>query len=185
MLKPITDAELQHLLMRVSDHLCMWERDTGIQSVLVLRMQDGGLYRSCNGKPLPAEQDDVPDATLYDVHDIPLEGTIEDTLEETATALIEETVNRQEFARSAEEMRIERDALIEERNELLQDMLNETSARHGTEQRFDSMARTGYAQVIRRAAELGMCEILEDDGHRCVLAKPVPAGEDEKPIEDQ
>lgn len=56
------DHEVQSALIRLNDALCSWERETGRQSVLILREQGGYEHRSCSGKPgVPG---DVSDADL-------------------------------------------------------------------------------------------------------------------------
>lgn len=56
------DPEVKQALIRLTDALCTWERNTGRESVLILREVDGFVYRAVNGKPnVP---DDVEDAQL-------------------------------------------------------------------------------------------------------------------------
>ncbi len=56
------DPEVRQALVRLADALCSWERNTGRESVLILREVDGFVYRAVNGKPdVP---DDVEDAQL-------------------------------------------------------------------------------------------------------------------------
>lgn len=56
--------EVRSALIRLSDALCQWERDTGRQSVLVLREQGGFEYRAMSGKPnVPS---DIHDSMLFD-----------------------------------------------------------------------------------------------------------------------
>jgi len=43
------DREVQEALVRLTDALCMWERDTGRQSVLILR-EDDFVCRALSGK---------------------------------------------------------------------------------------------------------------------------------------
>jgi hypothetical protein len=45
------DTEVQRALDNLNAALCNWERDTGRQSVLILREEHGYEYRSVNGKP--------------------------------------------------------------------------------------------------------------------------------------
>ena len=46
------DAAVQKALTELNDALCSWERDTGRQSVLILREQGGFEIRSMSGKPV-------------------------------------------------------------------------------------------------------------------------------------
>ena len=56
------DPEVKQALVRLTDALCTWERNTGRESVLILREQGGFVYRAASGKPnVP---DDVSDAQL-------------------------------------------------------------------------------------------------------------------------
>ena len=56
------DPEVKQALIRLTDALCTWERNTGRESVLILREVDGFVYRAVNGQPnVP---DDVEDAQL-------------------------------------------------------------------------------------------------------------------------
>jgi len=49
----------------LTDALCSWERNTGRESVLILREVDGFVYRAVNGKPdVP---NDVEDAQLMKI----------------------------------------------------------------------------------------------------------------------
>lgn len=43
--------DVQQALVRLNDALCAWERNTGIQSVLILREENGWSHRSQSGKP--------------------------------------------------------------------------------------------------------------------------------------
>jgi len=43
--------EVQQAIVRLADALCQWERDTGIESVLILREERGFVFRAANGKP--------------------------------------------------------------------------------------------------------------------------------------
>ena len=56
------DREVQQALIRLSDALCSWERNTGRQSVLILREQGGFEFRCMSGKPGVPE--DVTDEQL-------------------------------------------------------------------------------------------------------------------------
>lgn len=59
-------AEVQAAIVRLSDALCTWERNTGRQSILIIREQGGFVYRAASGKPgIP---NDVPDADLIDLY---------------------------------------------------------------------------------------------------------------------
>jgi hypothetical protein len=59
------DPEVRAALIRLSDALCQWERETGRESVLILREVGGYSYRAQNGKPgIP---DDVPDQYLFEM----------------------------------------------------------------------------------------------------------------------
>jgi hypothetical protein len=54
--------EVQQAIIRLADALCSWERDTGIQSVLIIREEDGYFFRASSGKPtIP---DDIPDELI-------------------------------------------------------------------------------------------------------------------------
>lgn len=55
------DPEVQSAIVRLSDALCSWERETGRESVLIVR-EPGFVYRAASGKPgIP---DDITDAQL-------------------------------------------------------------------------------------------------------------------------
>ena len=60
------DDEVQDAIIKLCDRLCMWERATGRESVLVLREQGGLCFRADSGKPLASGVDDVPDRMLLD-----------------------------------------------------------------------------------------------------------------------
>ncbi len=45
------DQDVNTALIRLNDALCQWERNTGRQSVLILREQGGYVHRSMSGKP--------------------------------------------------------------------------------------------------------------------------------------
>lgn len=45
------DQEVRQALIRLNDALCAWERNTGRQSVLILREQGGFEHRAMSGKP--------------------------------------------------------------------------------------------------------------------------------------
>ncbi len=54
--------EVRNALMKLSDAVCMWERSTNRQSVLIFREHGGFNYRAQSGKPgIP---DDVTDQQL-------------------------------------------------------------------------------------------------------------------------
>lgn len=58
------DPEVRKALIRLSDALCSWERNTGRESVLILREKDGFVYRAVDGKPdVP---DDIEDSQLLE-----------------------------------------------------------------------------------------------------------------------
>jgi hypothetical protein len=63
------DREVQAAIVRLADALCTWERETGRRSVLIVREQEGFVFRAANGKP------GVPD----DVSDEDLKNTILDS----------------------------------------------------------------------------------------------------------
>lgn len=54
--------EVQNALDKLSDALVSWERDTGIQSVLIIREKSGFVYRAASGKP--GVPDDISDDQL-------------------------------------------------------------------------------------------------------------------------
>ncbi len=57
------DLEVRKAIIRLNDALCMWERATSVESVLIIREQGGFVHRSVSGKPgVPL---DVPDAHLF------------------------------------------------------------------------------------------------------------------------
>ncbi len=45
------DRDVTQALIHLDDALCTWERNTGRQSVLILREQGGFEHRSMSGKP--------------------------------------------------------------------------------------------------------------------------------------
>ncbi len=58
--------EVRQILVRLTDALCEWERNTGRNSVLILREEGGFVYRAVSGKPnVP---DDVSDEELMKIH---------------------------------------------------------------------------------------------------------------------
>jgi len=61
------DSEVQKAIVRLNDALCMWERATSRESILIIREQGGFIHRSVSGKPnVP---DDVTDEQLYGIVD--------------------------------------------------------------------------------------------------------------------
>lgn len=59
------NRDVQAALVRLNDALCMWERATGRQSVLIIREQGGFVHRSLSGKPVPPRDlVDITDAQL-------------------------------------------------------------------------------------------------------------------------
>jgi len=56
------DREVQSAIIRLNDALCMWERGTFRESVLIIREQGGFVHRSVSGKPNVPE--DVTDEQL-------------------------------------------------------------------------------------------------------------------------
>ena len=59
------NKEIQSALIRLNDALCMWERSTGRESILILREQGGFEHRSVSGKPnVPS---DVSDDDLFNI----------------------------------------------------------------------------------------------------------------------
>ena len=59
------DPEVRQALIRLTDALCTWERNTGRESVLILREVGGFTYRAMSGKPdVP---DDIPDDHLMKI----------------------------------------------------------------------------------------------------------------------
>jgi hypothetical protein len=56
------DEEVRRAVLRLTDALCAWERNTGLRSVFILREENGFAYRAVNGKPnVPS---DIPDSEL-------------------------------------------------------------------------------------------------------------------------
>jgi len=45
------DPEVQKAIIRLDDALCMWERSTFRQSILIIREMGGFVHRSVSGKP--------------------------------------------------------------------------------------------------------------------------------------
>jgi len=56
------NQEINQALIRLTDLLCEWERNTGRESVLILREAGGFVYRAVSGKP--GVPDDIEDAQL-------------------------------------------------------------------------------------------------------------------------
>ena len=57
--------EVRQALINLCDALCIWERSTGHESVLILREKGGFVFRAMSGKPnVP---DDVVDAQLVQI----------------------------------------------------------------------------------------------------------------------
>lgn len=59
------DPDVEHAIIRLCDALCMWERSTGRQSVLIIREQGGFVYRAASGKPIIPE--DITDAEAVEI----------------------------------------------------------------------------------------------------------------------
>jgi len=60
--------DVRAAITRLSDALCSWERNTGIESVLIIREKDF-VYRAINGKPNVPEDlsdDDIVKTILGD-----------------------------------------------------------------------------------------------------------------------
>ena len=57
------DPEVRKAIIRLSDALCQWERNTGKESVLIIREQGGFEYRAVDGKPHTLE--DISDGQIY------------------------------------------------------------------------------------------------------------------------
>ena len=55
------DSEVRQALVKLCDSLCRWERNTGRESILILREQ-GFCFRAISGKPDVPE--DIPDIQL-------------------------------------------------------------------------------------------------------------------------
>lgn len=45
------DKDVREAIIKLADALCMWERATSRQSVLIVREQGGFVFRAVNGKP--------------------------------------------------------------------------------------------------------------------------------------
>jgi len=57
------DPEVRKAIIRLNDALCMWERGTSRESVLIIREVGGFVHRSVSGKPI--EPDDITDTELF------------------------------------------------------------------------------------------------------------------------
>ena len=58
------DQDVRQAIVRLTDALCAWERNTGRESVLIIRETGGFVYRAVNGKPdVPA---DIKDTQLIE-----------------------------------------------------------------------------------------------------------------------
>jgi hypothetical protein len=58
------DQDVRQAIVWLTDALCAWERNTGRESVLILRETGGFVYRAVNGKPdVPA---DIKDTQLIE-----------------------------------------------------------------------------------------------------------------------
>lgn len=44
------DKEVQSAIIRLSDALCVWERETGRENILIIH-EKGFCFRAVNGKP--------------------------------------------------------------------------------------------------------------------------------------
>jgi hypothetical protein len=54
------DKEVQAAIVRLTDALCTWERETGRENILIIREVDGFEFRAINGKPnVPDDLDDA------------------------------------------------------------------------------------------------------------------------------
>jgi hypothetical protein len=62
---------VQAAITRLLDELCEWERNTGRQSVLILREQGRFTLRAMSGKPVPESNNDVTDAQLVSLIEEP------------------------------------------------------------------------------------------------------------------
>lgn len=61
-IRPHPDKEVQAAIVRLADALCSWERETGRQSILILREVGGFCFRAASGKPeIP---DDISDSMV-------------------------------------------------------------------------------------------------------------------------
>jgi len=58
------DQDVEQGIVRLCDALCMWERNTGRDSILIIREKGGFVFRAASGKPCPDSNADIDDATL-------------------------------------------------------------------------------------------------------------------------
>lgn len=56
------DPEVQKAIVRLNDALCIWERGTSRESVLIIREVGGFVHRSVSGKPGVPE--DITDSEI-------------------------------------------------------------------------------------------------------------------------
>ena len=56
------DSEVQKAIVRLNDALCIWERGTSLESILIVRKVGGFVHRSVSGKPGVPE--DITDSEL-------------------------------------------------------------------------------------------------------------------------
>ncbi len=59
------DPEVRRALFRLSDALVQWERNSGKESVFILREMGGFAYRALNG--IPGVSDDISDDHLLKI----------------------------------------------------------------------------------------------------------------------
>ena len=52
------NEEVRRAALRLVDALCIWERDTGRQNLVIIKDESGCEYRSISGAPVPAELSD-------------------------------------------------------------------------------------------------------------------------------
>ena len=58
--------EVNQALIRLTDALCTWERETGRRNILIIREQGGYCCRADSGKcTIP---DDIPDSVLLGIY---------------------------------------------------------------------------------------------------------------------
>jgi hypothetical protein len=62
------DKEIEAVIIRLSDALCKWERNTGIESVLIIRQQGGFVFRAVSGKPV--SDNEISDERLIELYTI-------------------------------------------------------------------------------------------------------------------
>lgn len=58
------DREVMQAIIRLTDALCQWERNTGRRSVLIVR-EKGYVFRAQDGKPIVP--DDITDEQLVEM----------------------------------------------------------------------------------------------------------------------